>query len=115
MRLYPDRCALFATLGSSKRRGCDGWSRRGRAGRPGALLGLAKLFVESRNDFAHELLEPQCRDTDQASAGLVMDLKERGLLDDTLVIWGGEFGRTIYSQGALTAWQMVRASSPSRL
>jgi hypothetical protein len=45
----------------------------------------------------------QCRDTDQASAGLVMDLKERGLLDDTLVIWGGEFGRTIYSQGALTA------------
>lgn len=45
----------------------------------------------------------QCRDTDQASAGLVLDLKERGLLDDTLVIWGGEFGRTIYSQGALTA------------
>jgi hypothetical protein len=48
-------------------------------------------------------ISEQCRDTDQASAGLVMDLKERGLLDDTLVIWGGEFGRTIYSQGALTA------------
>jgi hypothetical protein len=45
----------------------------------------------------------QCRDTDQASAALVIDLKERGMLDDTLVIWGGEFGRTIYSQGALTA------------
>ncbi|MDE0903766.1 MAG: DUF1501 domain-containing protein [Planctomycetota bacterium] len=44
----------------------------------------------------------QCKDTDQASAGLLTDLKRRGLLDDTLVIWGGEFGRTIYSQGNLT-------------
>jgi hypothetical protein len=44
----------------------------------------------------------QCRETDQASAALVMDLKQRGLLDDTLVIWGGEFGRTSYSQGKLT-------------
>ncbi len=41
----------------------------------------------------------QCRDTDQPSAGLVQDLKQRGLLDDTLVIWGGEFGRTPFSQG----------------
>ena len=39
---------------------------------------------------------------DQASAALVLDLKQRGLLDDTLVIWGGEFGRTNYSQGKLT-------------
>src|SRR5215471_15463024 len=45
----------------------------------------------------------QCRDVDQPSAALVADLKQRGLLDDTLVIWGGEFGRTVYSQGALTA------------
>ncbi len=44
----------------------------------------------------------QCKDTDQAAAALVMDLKQRGLLDDTLVICGGEFGRTIYSQGTLT-------------
>jgi hypothetical protein len=43
----------------------------------------------------------QCRDTDQASAALVTDLKQRGLLDETLVIWGGEFGRTAYSQGGL--------------
>jgi hypothetical protein len=43
----------------------------------------------------------QCRETDQASAALVMDLKQRGMLDDTLVIWGGEFGRTSYSQGKL--------------
>lgn len=44
----------------------------------------------------------QCRDVDQASWALVTDLKNRGLLDDTLVIWGGEFGRTIYCQGTLT-------------
>jgi uncharacterized protein (DUF1501 family) len=41
-------------------------------------------------------------DVDQASAALVTDLKQRGLLDDTLVIWGGEFGRTVYSQGTLS-------------
>jgi hypothetical protein len=44
----------------------------------------------------------QSRDTDQPSAALVQDLKERGLLDDTLVVWGGEFGRTVYCQGKLT-------------
>jgi hypothetical protein len=44
-------------------------------------------------------LEEQCRDTDAPSAALVTDLKERGLLDDTLVIWGGEFGRTPFGQG----------------
>ncbi|MFO0909222.1 MAG: DUF1501 domain-containing protein [Isosphaeraceae bacterium] len=49
-----------------------------------------------------EQIRLQCRDTDQPSAALVRDLKQRGLLDDTLVIWGGEFGRTIYSQGQLT-------------
>ena len=43
-----------------------------------------------------------CGDVDQASAALVLDLKQRGLLEDTLVIWGGEFGRTVYCQGALT-------------
>ncbi|MDB4331722.1 DUF1501 domain-containing protein [bacterium] len=48
-------------------------------------------------------LANQCRDTDQASAALVADLKQRGLLDDTLVIWGGEFGRTAYSQGGLNS------------
>lgn len=47
-------------------------------------------------------LPNQCRDVDQPSWALVQDLKNRGLLDDTLVIWGGEFGRTIYCQGALT-------------
>jgi len=44
----------------------------------------------------------QCRDVDQGGAALIKDLKQRGLLDDTLVIWGGEFGRTVYCQGKLT-------------
>ena len=49
-----------------------------------------------------ERIQVLSRDVDQASAALVMDLKQRGLLDDTLVVWGGEFGRTVYSQGTLT-------------
>jgi uncharacterized protein (DUF1501 family) len=44
----------------------------------------------------------QCRDTDQPTAALLRDLKQRGMLDDTLVVWGGEFGRTVYCQGKLT-------------
>ncbi len=47
-------------------------------------------------------IRSQCHDTDQPSAALIKDLKQRGLLDETLVIWGGEFGRTVYSQGTLT-------------
>jgi hypothetical protein len=47
-------------------------------------------------------LRSQCEDTDQPSAALLMDLKRRGMLDNTLVVWGGEFGRTVYSQGKLT-------------
>jgi hypothetical protein len=47
-------------------------------------------------------LPMQCKDVDQACYGLIQDLKQRGMLDDTLVIWGGEFGRTIYSQGGLS-------------
>lgn len=45
----------------------------------------------------------QCRDVDQPTAALIKDLKQRGLLDDTIVVFGGEFGRTVYSQGTLTA------------
>ena len=54
----------------------------------------------------------QAKDTDQASAALVQDLKQRGLLDDTLVVWGGEFGRTVYSQGKLTADDYGRDHHP---
>ena len=54
----------------------------------------------------------QARDTDQASAALVNDLKERGLLDETLVIWGGEFGRTVYCQGKLSETNYGRDHHP---
>ncbi len=54
----------------------------------------------------------QARETDQASAALVKDLKQRGMLEDTLVIWGGEFGRTAYSQGKLTATNYGRDHHP---
>ena len=55
---------------------------------------------DQHNSLTTELYS-QCRDTDQPSAALVLDLKRRGLLDDTLVIWGGEFGRTPFLQGDL--------------
>jgi uncharacterized protein (DUF1501 family) len=54
----------------------------------------------------------QCGDTDQPAAALIQDLKQRGLLDDTLVIWGGEFGRTVYCQGKLTAEDYGRDHHP---
>jgi len=54
----------------------------------------------------------QCRETDQPCAALLQDLKQRGLLEDTLVVWGGEFGRTSYSQGKLTATDYGRDHHP---
>ena len=57
-------------------------------------------------------LPKQCYDTDQPSWALVDDLKERGLLDDTLIIWGGEFGRTVYSQGTITKKDYGRDHHP---
>jgi hypothetical protein len=57
-------------------------------------------------------LPSQCRDVDQPQAALLADLRQRGLLDDTLVVWGGEFGRTVYCQGALTREQYGRDHHP---
>ena len=57
-------------------------------------------------------LPAQCRDVDQASAGLLQDLKNHGLLDSTLVVWGGEFGRTVYCQGGLTKENYGRDHHP---
>ena len=54
----------------------------------------------------------QCSDTDQPSAALVLDLEQRGLLKDTLVVWGGEFGRTVYCQGKLTKEDYGRDHHP---
>ena len=68
---------------------------------------------DQHNDLPRDLAL-QCKGTDQASAALVTDLKQRGLLDDTLVVWGGEFGRTVYCQGTSHADQL-RPRSPSAL
>ena len=55
----------------------------------------------------------QCKDTDAPSAALIKDLKQRGLFDDTIIVWGGEFGRTIYSQGKLVKEEYGRDHHPS--
>ncbi|HEY0981094.1 MULTISPECIES: DUF1501 domain-containing protein [unclassified Schlesneria] len=57
-------------------------------------------------------LRAQCQDTDQPIAALLKDLKQRGMLDKTLVVWGGEFGRTVYSQGRLTSDDYGRDHHP---
>jgi len=55
-----------------------------------------------QHDNLPDQIKPQAKDVDKASAALIIDLKQRGLLDETLVIWGGEFGRTVYCQGKVT-------------
>jgi len=71
-----------------------------------AERGVRNIQIFHRGWDAHNRLptehESQCKDIDQACAALILDLKQRGMLDDTLVIWGGEFGRTAYCQGNLT-------------
>ena len=59
-----------------------------------------------------DILPSQCKDADQACYALVQDLKQRGMLEDTLVLWGGEFGRTIYPQGRLTPTEYGRDHHP---
>ena len=66
---------------------------------------------DSHNDLP-EQLTARCRDTDRATAGLITDLKQRDLLKDTLVVWGGEFGRTVYCQDELTATNYGRDHHP---
>ncbi len=66
---------------------------------------------DQHNDLPRDIAL-QCKSTDQPSAALVLDLKQRGLLKDTLVVWGGEFGRTVYCQGELTATNYGRDHHP---
>jgi uncharacterized protein (DUF1501 family) len=66
---------------------------------------------DQHSDLPRDLAS-QCKDVDQPCFGLIQDLKQRGLLEDTLVIWGGEFGRTIYSQGRLTEKDYGRDHHP---
>ena len=86
---------------------------------------LARLLIEKDVKFVQlyhqgwdqhgnlpSAIKKQCKETDQPSAALIMDLKQRGLLDDTLVIWGGEFGRTNYSQGTLSPTDYGRDHHP---
>ncbi|MFT5302294.1 MAG: hypothetical protein ACI87E_001166 [Mariniblastus sp.] len=71
-----------------------------------AERGVRNIQIFHRGWDAHGNLpnehESQCKDIDQASAALIKDLKQRGMLEDTLVVWGGEFGRTAYCQGRMT-------------
>ncbi len=66
---------------------------------------------DQHSNLPREIRE-RCRATDQPTAALLRDLKQRGLLEDTLVIWSGEFGRTVYSQGKLTASNYGRDHHP---
>jgi hypothetical protein len=59
-----------------------------------------------------ETMKNQCKQIDQPTAALITDLKRRGLLEDTLVIWGGEFGRTVYSQGKISKANYGRDHHP---
>ena len=65
-----------------------------------------------QHNFLPGGIQHQCQTTDQPTAALLTDLKQRGMLDDTLVIWGGEFGRTVYSQGKLTESNYGRDHHP---
>jgi uncharacterized protein (DUF1501 family) len=73
-----------------------------------------QLFHRGWDQHTHlpKQIVGQCRDTDQPTAALLTDLEQRGLLDDTLVIWGGEFGRTVYCQGTLTKEDYGRDHHP---
>lgn len=65
-----------------------------------------------QHDNLPDHMTKQCYDTDQPTAALLQDLEERGLLEDTLVVWGGEFGRTVYCQGTLTETNYGRDHHP---
>jgi len=81
-----------------------------------AERGVRNIQIFHRGWDAHGGLprehESQCRDIDQGCAGLIRDLKQRGMLDETLVVWGGEFGRTVYCQGNLTRQNYGRDHHP---
>lgn len=81
-----------------------------------AERGVRNIQIFHRGWDAHGNLpkehESQCKDIDQGCAGLIKDLKQRGMLEDTLVVWGGEFGRTAYCQGKLTKENYGRGHHP---
>ncbi len=98
------------------------------AKKPGSFAAnclLARRFAEAgvrfiqlyhqgwdQHDNLPQAIRGQAQETDRASAALVLDLERRGLLDDTLVVWGGEFGRTVYSQGKIDGANFGRDHHP---
>ena len=101
------------------------WTRRAQAGDLCANCILARRLVERGVRFIQifhrgwdqhgnlpKEIRGQCLQTDQPTAALIQDLAQRGMLDDTLVVWGGEFGRTVYSQGTLTEINYGRDHHP---
>ncbi len=98
--------SVLAMYGLDRQRDDGGFARNCLLARRMIERGVRFVQLFHRGWDQHSSLPTQirgqCRDVDQPSAALVKDLKARGLLDDTLVIWGGEFGRTVYSQGRLT-------------
>jgi uncharacterized protein (DUF1501 family) len=78
-------------------------------------VGFIQLFHQGWDHHASlpSRIVKKSRETEQATAGLIKDLKARGMLDDTLIVWGGEFGRTVYSQGKLTKNNYGRDHHPS--
>ena len=85
-----------------------------RAGWPSAACASSSSSIAAGTSTAicRKEIRGQCLQTDQPSAALIQDLKQRGMLDDTLVVWGGEFGRTVYSQGTLTEENYGRDHHP---
>ena len=88
-----------------------------RGGWPSAACASSSSFIAAGTSttICRRDIRGQCLQTDQPSAALIQDLKQRGMLNDTLVVWGGEFGRTVYSQGALTETQLRPRSSSALL
>ena len=78
------------------------------------MLKIASMWLPGagHSPSQRKQIAGQVSDTDQPSAALVADLKQRGLLEDTLVVWGGEFGRTVYCQGKLTTDDYGRDHHP---
>lgn len=75
------------------------------------FIQLYHMGWDHHNDLP-ERMRDLCKQTDQATAGLIQDLKQRGLLDDTLIVWGGEFGRTAFSQGSISEFNYGRDHHP---
>ena len=78
------------------------------------MVKFTQIFIRQWDQHGNlpKDISRQCKIIDQPSAALVKDLKQRGMLDETLIIWGGEFGRTVYAQGGLNMEKYGRDHHP---